>query len=53
MDGRLLIRMGTPTGIVELASGREYRSFVQQSQVEKGLYWNVAVRPQAAWLLSP
>ncbi len=47
IDGRLLIGLDTRLELVELASGREYRSFVQQSQVGKDVsYWNVAVHPR-------
>jgi eukaryotic-like serine/threonine-protein kinase len=46
-DGRLLILVGTQLELVELATGREYRSFVQQSQIGKDVsYWSVAVHPQ-------
>jgi serine/threonine protein kinase/WD40 repeat protein len=46
-DGRLLILVGTQLELVELATGREYRSFVQHSQLGKDVsYWSVAVHPQ-------
>jgi WD40 repeat protein/tetratricopeptide (TPR) repeat protein len=46
-DGRLLIQVGARLELVELASGTEHRTFVQQSQVGKDLdYWHVASHPQ-------
>ncbi|HTU21669.1 MAG TPA: protein kinase [Gemmataceae bacterium] len=45
-DGRLLICQGSRLSLVELAGGREYRSFVQQSNAGNEVdYWHCRIHP--------
>jgi WD40 repeat protein/Flp pilus assembly protein TadD len=53
-DGRLLVNEGSSLSLVELASGREYRSFVQQSKAGENLdYWCAHVHPAGRLLAVP
>jgi serine/threonine protein kinase/WD40 repeat protein/Tfp pilus assembly protein PilF len=45
-DGRLLIAQGGRLSLVELAGGREYRSFVQQAHAGNDVeYWHCRIHP--------
>ena len=45
-DGRLLIHQDSRLNVVGLTTGREYRSFVQQSNAGKDVeYWGARIHP--------